>query len=69
MEVKKEVDSKGRTGYLDAARGFALLLVMIGHCITKGTFLHKFIFTFHVPMFFVISGYLYKHREGSVWKD
>ena len=58
-----------RTKYLDAARGFALLAVMVGHCITKGTFLHKFIFSFHVPMFFLISGYLYKCKEGATLKD
>ncbi|MBR4759527.1 MAG: acyltransferase family protein, partial [Lachnospiraceae bacterium] len=68
-EEKTGNKSVSRYRWLDAARGFAIIFVMIGHCITKGTFFHKFIFTFHVPMFFVIAGYLYRNKEGSWKKD
>lgn len=48
---------------LDIAKGIAMLLVIIGHCdyIPYHPIRH-FIFTFHVPLFFLVSGYLYKAR-------
>ena len=55
--------------FLDITRGFALLLVIIGHCISKKSFLHHFLFTFHVPLFFLISGYVYKYKKKAYIKD
>lgn len=48
---------------LDISKGIAMLLVVIGHCdyIPYQPIRH-FIFTFHVPLFFLVSGYLYKAR-------
>ncbi len=63
------MENTKRLQFLDATRGFALLLVMIGHCISTDSFMHHFLFTFHVPLFFVISGYVYKHKKGSYIKD
>ena len=50
---------------LDAARGFAIILVVIGHIISKGSvpegnnwffILFKMIYQFHMPFFMVLSG-------------
>jgi len=38
-------------------RGLAMTLVVMGHC---GTPLIGLIYSFHVPLFFILSGYLYK---------
>ena len=54
-EVTNENTRKNRLQFLDMARGFALLLVMMGHCVSTKSFMHHFLFTFHVPMFFLIG--------------
>lgn len=40
---------------LDAAKGLLILTVVFAHCFTEGT-LHDFIFSFHMPAFFVLAG-------------
>lgn len=56
VPVKKE-----RLGYVDVLRGIAIALVVLGHCAPP--YLDTFIFTFHVPLFFFISGMLFSYRE------
>ena len=49
--------AKKRLYWIDVARGIAILLVVLGHCIgnlnAPG---NKFILSFHMPLFFFISG-------------
>lgn len=48
---------------LDIAKGIAMLLVIIGHCDNLYfSPTHHFIYSFHMPLFFLASGYLYKVR-------
>lgn len=55
----------------DLLRGFAIILVVLGHCIQEGSGeayrteqlyfsdkLYQFIYSFHMPLFMMISGYL-----------
>jgi len=51
-----------REEWVDIIKGIGILLVVIGH-VTPGT-LRDFIFTFHMPLFFVIGGYLYRTKEN-----
>jgi fucose 4-O-acetylase-like acetyltransferase len=48
-----------RIEYLDIARGIGILLVVLGHndLGTLSPLLHKTIYSFHVPLFFFLSGY------------
>ena len=62
--------SRKRDPSLDAAKGLLILSVVFAHCFTEGI-LHDFIFSFHMPAFFVISGVtaaLSKEAEKPVWK-
>ena len=45
---------------LDVAKGFAIICVVLGHSEALGvpTDLVRVIFTFHMPLFFIVSGYL-----------
>ena len=60
-----------RNGYIDFTKGVAILLVLVGHAIQycygaeyfqQGTYfgnpIFKFIYTFHMPLFMAVSGYL-----------
>ncbi len=56
---------------LDALKGFAMILVVMGHIIAfsnsgdlSKNFLFNFIYSFHMPLFFFISGYLVFGRYG-----
>jgi acyltransferase len=45
---------------IDVAKGVLILLVIIGHILLGGpaTFLHYIIYSFHMPLFIALSGYL-----------
>lgn len=49
-----------RIEYLDIAKGFAMICIIFGHLGIVG--INSFVFTFHVPIFFLISGYFLDNR-------
>ena len=49
-----------RNSAIDFARGLVAICVVIGH-LTKGK-AGTFIFSFHMPFFFILSGYLFKDK-------
>lgn len=51
-----------RIAYLDIAKGIGILLVILGHNSLKATLvgMERFIFSFHMPFFFLLSGMLFK---------
>lgn len=50
-----------RIEYLDVAKGLGILFIVLGHSKLPDILL-SWIYSFHVPLFFIISGYLYKPR-------
>lgn len=48
-----------RIDIIDYIRGGAMLLVIVQHC----NFLSTEILAFHMPLFFVLSGYIFKYKE------
>ena len=51
-----------RVTYIDIAKGLAILCVIIGHTtqyIDIGI-INPFVFSFHMPLFFVLSGWCMK---------
>lgn len=71
MSISQEITTlkAGRIGYIDAMRGFTMLLVVFSHVLVKcfcGTPLFSFnaiFITFRMPLFFFISGFL-MYKEG-----
>ena len=52
-----------RINWIDWAKCIAITMVVFGHIPQReGSFLHYYICTFHIPLFFFISGYLTKSR-------
>lgn len=49
---------------MDIAKGIAILLVIIGHTVKFGSTTRNFIFSFHMPLFFLLSGYTYRLAEN-----
>jgi fucose 4-O-acetylase-like acetyltransferase len=51
--------SKERINWMDIAKGLGIVLVIIGHTGSSSSSLTTYIFSFHMPLFFFISGYLF----------
>lgn len=54
-----------RITYLDTAKGILILLMLIGHIWNDGI-VHDFIYVFHMPAFFIISGMVCSRKEISI---
>ena len=50
-----------RIDYLDIAKGLGIFLIVLGHN-NIPIALYDWIYSFHVPLFFIISGYLLKNQ-------
>lgn len=53
-----------RFAFLDVAKGLGILAVVAGHIYPPGL-LRSLIYLFHMPLFFFISGYLFKPKSGK----
>jgi len=51
-----------RLGWLDAAKGLGIILVVIGHVWTRGP-VRDTIYAFHMPLFFLLAGYAARPRS------
>lgn len=49
----------GRILWVDVCKGLGITCVVLGHSI-DGTALQRFIYTFHMPLFFFLSGFLHR---------
>lgn len=63
-QLSEIVERTERIKNLDYMRGMGAVLVIIGHA-TPRSIVGCFIYSFHMPLFFFISGYLYKHRDAK----
>lgn len=54
--------AENRNIALDIAKGIGILLVIVGHTAGMKHIGHELIYSFHMPLFFIIAGYLY-HRQ------
>lgn len=61
-----------RFEFVDALRGFAIVLVVLGHALQYGAVdpdektLFRLIYAFHMPLFMFISGFVYSGAKRSV---
>ncbi len=55
---------KERLPWIDAAKGIGIFLVVYGHCMAPH---NHYVYLFHMPLFFIISGYLFNSR--NTWKQ
>ena len=51
-----------RVHWIDIYKGLAISLVVLQHCLGGGE-LSKYILSFHMALFFFMSGYLYKEKD------
>lgn len=62
--MNSQVAKKERIGWIDCAKGIAILLVIFGHSIGGGSraeaVLRGVIFSFHMPLFFILSSLTFR---------
>ena len=60
--IAKPAATVKRVGYVDIAKGIGIILVVMGHndFALISPFAHKLIYSFHMPMFFFMSGMFFK---------
>jgi acyltransferase len=56
-----------RLPWIDTLKGIGILLVVLGHTYIP-EILQKYIYSFHMPLFFYISGYLHSQKQHT-FKD
>lgn len=59
-------NNKQRNPILDIAKGIGIILVVVGHCLEIHSRVGCFIWSFHMPLFFIISGLCFdedRHKE------
>lgn len=60
--------TSNRIGYIDMVKAFAIFMVFIGHR-TDSTILEQYIYSFHLPLFFWISGFLFNPTKYQQFKS
>ena len=56
---------KQRIAAFDIMKGIAILLVIVGHCQLIPKWIPHWIYSFHMPLFFLISGWFYKGYSNT----
>lgn len=52
-----------RIDYIDFAKGIGIILVLLGHTYFLPVYPQGFIYSFHMPMFFVLSGLVFSTKK------
>lgn len=61
-----QVCKTNRLEWIDALRAFAIVLVIIGHCAPNCYMYFLFTSPVKIPLFFVITGFVFNPRDGRV---
>ena len=56
-----------RYTWIDCIKGIGIFLVVLGH-IYKDNYIGQWIYSFHMPLFFMLSGYL-MYTKSVDWKS
>ncbi len=63
-EAGSALGTKKRIDYIDIIRGIAMLCIIAGHM--GNNLIIRIVFTFHVPVFFIVSGMFYRDKKGKI---
>lgn len=66
--MQENIKVKRRLPEYDLLKGLGIFLVVLGHIVHVNQ-VHNFIYAFHMPLFFVVSGMLYKDKPDFIIKQ
>lgn len=58
-----------RVNWIDWLKAIGITFVIMGHLPFADSFINQFIYSFHMPLFFIISGYLFKPSGNFLSKN
>ncbi len=63
-----ENSDRGKSSYWNVVKGIGIFCIAVGHCWLR---FQNFVYLFHVPLFFFISGYMYNEDKygDTPWKN
>ena len=56
-----------RIDSLDILKGIGIILVVVGHMIGNQLYIRPWIYAFHMPLFFMVSGYCFNIAKHPKW--
>lgn len=59
-------DRQTRLDYIDSAKGLGMILVVFGHLLLSDSPLYTIIYSFHMPFFFMVSGFFAKPKTKFI---
>lgn len=62
--VYRKMD-KTRINAIDIAKGIGIILVIVGHALPSASMVRVFVYTFHMPLFFILAGMVMKSPERN----
>lgn len=62
------MSNTGRVEYIDIAKGIGIILVVMGHAYQMPHDWFKVIFSVHMPLFFILSGYVFSFRTEEPFR-
>lgn len=60
------MDEKKRLVFVDVAKAIAIFLVVLGHVVSSNTTTKLVLYSFHMPLFFILSGFFFSMNGGGV---
>jgi fucose 4-O-acetylase-like acetyltransferase len=63
QSISSEAVNRTHIGWIDTVKGVGIALVVLGHQ-SIGPLAQSFIYLFHMPLFFFVSGYLHKPQSN-----
>ncbi|WP_367118171.1 acyltransferase family protein [uncultured Clostridium sp.] len=58
---------KTRLNFIDILKGIAIVLVVLGHILyNQNNLIRIWLYSFHIPLFFIISGYLLNFKKDKI---
>lgn len=67
MSQRKLTASDPRLDWPDLCKGAGILLMSLGHSSIPPSWAAAWIYSFHMPLFFFVSGWFFTLRPGGVW--
>lgn len=56
-----------RISWIDLAKCFGIFFIVLGHVYIEDALIRRILYSFHVPLFFILSGFTYKHKKNKTF--
>lgn len=63
--ISRGISNSNRLDYIDSCKAIGIILVILGHTYNIPQTLYNIIYSFHMPLFFVLSGFVYNKEKNN----